>query len=157
MTLLGQFHIIVECVLCWPYTCDLAYQNMSDVIKLSFYRQSGTCSHLIALAYTLQHYQQLGLKAVPDDLSATSLPQQLHKPRGRKIKPQPVSSLVMAKPKNISRKRRPCFSADTQLRYVSTTKGNSMSKYINPAKIFDLLCILELRNHYNYNKHTLWQ
>ena len=72
-----------------------------------FNRQSGTCSHLVALVYVLGHYQQLGLKQVPDEQSATSLPQQWHKPRGPKIRAQPVSEVVIAKPTNMRRKRRP--------------------------------------------------
>ena len=79
-------------------------------------RLSGTCSHVIGLVYTLAHYQHQGLKEVPDELSSTSLPQQWHKPRGRKVKPQPVTSLVMAKPKK-DRKRRPVLTTQTKQRY----------------------------------------
>jgi hypothetical protein len=36
------------------------------------------------------------LKEVPAELSATSLPQQWHMPRGRKIKPQAIVSMTWA-------------------------------------------------------------
>ena len=76
------------------------------------FRLSGTCSHVIGLVHTISHYQNLNLKEVPAELSATSLPQQWHKPRGRKIKPQPVTSMTLANPTKspAERKRKPVYS-----------------------------------------------
>ncbi|XP_033646503.1 uncharacterized protein LOC117305734 [Asterias rubens] len=68
-------------------------------------RLSVTCCHTIGVVYTVSHFQQLGLKEVPAFLSATSLPQQWHKPRGKIISPRPVSSMVFAKTKDKPRKR----------------------------------------------------
>ncbi|XP_052079054.1 uncharacterized protein LOC127715250 [Mytilus californianus] len=45
---------------------------------------SGTCSHVVRLVHTIAHYQNLNSKEVPAELSSTSLPQQWHKPRGKK-------------------------------------------------------------------------
>ena len=79
---------------------------------LVFFRLSGTCSHVVGLVHTIAHYQNLNLKEVPDELSATSLPQQWHKPRGRKIKPQAVVSMTLANPikSPADRKRKPIFT-----------------------------------------------
>jgi hypothetical protein len=51
------------------------------------------------------------LKEVPAELSATSLPQRWHTPRGRKIKPQPVVAMTLADPIKPSsdRRRRPVY------------------------------------------------
>lgn len=62
-------------------------------------RLSGTCAHATALVYTVRHYKRPGLNKVPAELRCTSLPQQWHKPRGSKIQPEPVSSMVFSKPK----------------------------------------------------------
>ncbi len=53
---------------------------------------------MVGLLHTLAHYQQVGLKVAPADLSCTSLPQEWHKPRGKKIAPEAVTSMVLAKP-----------------------------------------------------------
>ncbi|XP_023930658.1 uncharacterized protein LOC112041543 [Lingula anatina] len=76
---------------------------------------SGDCSHIYGLVHTLAHYQQYGLKEVPAELSATSLPQQWHKPRGKKISPAPVMEMVMSKAKSATdRKRKPVYTAILQ-------------------------------------------
>lgn len=59
-----------------------------------FFRLSGTCSHVVGLVHTIAHYQNLYLKEVPAELSATSLPQQWHMPR--EIKPQAIVSMTLA-------------------------------------------------------------
>ncbi|XP_038064883.1 uncharacterized protein LOC119735247 [Patiria miniata] len=83
---------------------------------------SGTCAHIIALIYTLRHYQDLGLKEIPGQLSCTSLPQQWHKPCGCKIRPQSVAGLVMAKPKK-TRKRQPVAAKVTKQSVLLPTCG----------------------------------
>ncbi|XP_061183515.1 uncharacterized protein LOC133191793 [Saccostrea echinata] len=70
---------------------------------------SGTCAHTTALIYTIQHYKRLGLNQVPAELPCTSLPQQWHKPRGTKIQPEPLSSMVFSKPKPTPRKKKPVY------------------------------------------------
>ena len=74
-----------------------------------FFRLLGTCSHVVGLVHTIAHYQNLNLKEVPAELSATSLPQQWHKPRVRKIKAQPMIAMTLADPTKPSseRKRKP--------------------------------------------------
>ncbi|CAC5416924.1 unnamed protein product [Mytilus coruscus] len=54
---------------------------------------------------------------VPSELSATSFPQQWHKPRGRKIKAQPVVSMILANPTTPSseRKSKPVFTEIPQV------------------------------------------
>ena len=72
---------------------------------------------MVGLINTLMYYQQCGLQEVPAEQSVTSLPQQWHKPRGKKICPEPVSSMVLAKPKE-ARKRRPVLTDMTNLKYA---------------------------------------
>jgi hypothetical protein len=61
---------------------------------------------LSALVWTLIHYQESGLKEV------TGLPQQWDKPRGPKINPQPVKSMILAKLCNPNqRKKKPVVPA----------------------------------------------
>jgi len=51
-----------------------------------------------------------GYKEVPAEPSSTSLPQQWDKPRGPKILPESVGSMVIARPGNINRKRKPILA-----------------------------------------------
>ncbi|XP_066275513.1 uncharacterized protein [Branchiostoma lanceolatum] len=88
------------------------------------FRLSGTCAHLIALVYTLAHYQQQGLVEVPTQPSATSLPQQWHKPRDKKIKPDAVTSMVLAKPTKVKRKRKPVSHKPTSQSIFPPTKDD---------------------------------
>ena len=88
------------------------YLSIYNISFLVFFRLAGTCSHVVGLVHTIAHYQNLNLKEVPAELSATSLPQQWHKPRGRKIKPQAVVSMTLANPikSPADRKRKPIFT-----------------------------------------------
>lgn len=64
-----------------PTAC---YHCIADPIF--FFSASGSCSHTIGLLMALQHGILMGLKAVPDYLTCTSLPQQWSSvPRGSKI------------------------------------------------------------------------
>ena len=73
----------------------MIYIEYSDIfavkiVKLNptlvfFFRASGSCSHIIGLLMALQHWILMGFKAVPDNLTCTSLPQQWSVPRGSKI------------------------------------------------------------------------
>ena len=49
--------------------------------------QLGFCNHAIGLMYLISHYYMAKTKVIPDDLVCTSLPQQWHKPRGKKYLP----------------------------------------------------------------------
>ena len=82
---------------------------MFNTILYCICSDSGYCSHIIALVQTLMHYQQLGLKEVPTEISATSLPQKWHIPRGRTMVSEPVCQMVMAKPGQGRRKRVPVY------------------------------------------------
>ena len=84
-------------------------------------RISGTCAHAAELVFTIQHYRHLGLNEVLAELSCTSLPQQWHRPRGSKIEPEPVSSMVFLKPKPTSRKKKPTKSnVNTRVGHINT-------------------------------------
>ncbi|KAJ8299945.1 hypothetical protein KUTeg_021464 [Tegillarca granosa] len=72
---------------------------------------SGECAHILAVLMTLQNWILDGYKEVPAEQSCTSLPQSWDKPRGSKIHPEPVSQMVICKPVNVSRKRKPLMAA----------------------------------------------
>ena len=72
---------------------------------------------MVGLVHTLEHYKRLGLKEVPADLSSTSLPQKWHKPRGEKIRAEPITNIVLAKCSKV-RERRPVFATLKDERYV---------------------------------------
>ena len=45
----------------------------------------GFCNHAIGLMYLISHYYMTKAKVIPDDLVCILLPQQWHKPRGKKF------------------------------------------------------------------------
>ena len=57
----------------------------------------GFCNHAIGLMYLISHYYITKAKVIPDDLACTSLPQQWHKPRGKKISSRPLMDVVFKK------------------------------------------------------------
>ena len=59
----------------------------------------GFCNHAIGLMYLVSHYYMGKVKVIPDDLVCTSLPQQWHKPRGKRISSEPLMDMVFKKPK----------------------------------------------------------
>lgn len=59
----------------------------------------GFCNHAIGLMYLVSHYNMAKVKVIPDDLVCTLLPQQWHKPRGKKIYSEPLMEMVFKKPK----------------------------------------------------------
>ncbi|KAK6291156.1 hypothetical protein J4Q44_G00384520 [Coregonus suidteri] len=63
-------------------------------------RSTGYCSHVVGLIHTLDLWR------AQDEMSTTSLPQQWHKPRGKKIDAKPITAVVVEK-ENVSWKRRP--------------------------------------------------
>jgi hypothetical protein len=93
----------------------------------------------------LEHF----LKEVPDELSATSLPQQWHKPRGRRIKPQAVVSMTLANPikSPADRKRKPIFTEVSE----ETVPNSTPNHKNNQNKIF-LLITLSIVCIYLYRK-----
>lgn len=96
--------LIIMLGFCWYACICVEYMYSYDICHC--FSLSGTCSHVVALVQTIIHYQSLGLKEVPADLPSTSLPQQWHKPQGKKINPEPASNIVLAKPGASKRKRR---------------------------------------------------
>ena len=66
-----------------------------------------------------------GLKEVPIQPSCTSMPQSWDKPRGTKIAPEPVCTMVISKPGNTNRKKRPLVADFHDNRYstVVVIKG----------------------------------
>lgn len=77
----------------------------------------GQCSHTMAVVMMLEKWKVAGLKDVPAQPACTSIPQQWDKPRGTKIFPEPVSTMVIAKPGTIRRKRRPIMPDFNDNRY----------------------------------------
>ena len=59
---------------------------------------SGYCHHVVGLLFFLSHCKQLGLKALPDELTCTSLPQMWSVPRERKIANKAVQDILVKKP-----------------------------------------------------------
>jgi len=49
--------------------------------------------------YLISHYYMTKAKVIPDDLACTSLPQQWHKPRGKKNSSEPLMDMVFKKTK----------------------------------------------------------
>lgn len=70
----------------------------------------GSCSHVVAVLMALEQLKLKGYKEVPDMLACTSLPQLWDKPRGEKITPEPVSQMIICRPTNVNRKRRPVMA-----------------------------------------------
>ncbi|XP_077076375.1 uncharacterized protein LOC143729165 isoform X2 [Siphateles boraxobius] len=61
----------------------------------------GFCNHVVAILYQTAHYSQLSLQAVPPPLTCTSGLQRWHRPRTQGIHPEPLSELVVQKPKTV--------------------------------------------------------
>lgn len=78
--------------------------------EFDVFRNSGYCSHAIALVFTLENWRAEGLDEIPDEPSSTSRPQSWHVPRGSKIKPEAIAKVVVANPTS-ARKRRPVVSS----------------------------------------------
>ncbi|XP_041350483.1 uncharacterized protein LOC121369450 [Gigantopelta aegis] len=68
---------------------------------------SGHCSHIIGLLKTLQGFKLHNLTSVPEQQSCTSIPRQGGHPRGMKIKPIPMSHVVVERPTAEVIKRKP--------------------------------------------------
>ena len=97
--------------------------------------------------HTIAHYQNLNLKEVPAELSVTSLPQQWHKPRGRKIKAQPVIAMTLADPTKPSseRKRKP-ICTEVAKQEIPSSSSEEILKLKNDSSI-PLSCL-----HYKVKK-----
>jgi hypothetical protein len=65
----------------------------------------------------IESWKLCGYTDIPAEPSSTSLPQQWDKPRGPKILPEPVSQIVIARPGNITRKRKPIMATYNDNRY----------------------------------------
>ncbi|KAL4225003.1 hypothetical protein ACF0H5_015698 [Mactra antiquata] len=87
---------------------------------------SGECAHVLAVIMTVTDWVLEGFKEVPAQPACTSLPQQWDKPRGQKILPEPVSTMVIAKPGNLKRKRKPLTAVFDDNR-KSTSTDSAMS------------------------------
>ena len=83
---------------------------------------SGEYAHVLDVVLKLTAWILDGLTHVPTQPSCTSLPSRWEKPRGTKIKAEPVSSMVLSRPKNITRKRRPITSVFVEEKLVKTKK-----------------------------------
>ena len=56
-----------------------------------------TVKSLNAFLYVLNHWCLLGRNDIPATMMCTSLPQEWHKPRGKKIEPEPVMNCTFVK------------------------------------------------------------
>ena len=66
---------------------------------------SGCCGHLIGLLFQVAEYSTLKLSAVPDPVPSTSLPQEWHKPRGKKIGAARVEDITLSSPAGVTKSR----------------------------------------------------
>ena len=80
-------------------------------IFISFFRTSGECAHVMAVVLKITDWLLEGLVEVPTQPSCTSELQRWDKPRGKKIMPEPVSTMVISQSTNVKRKKRP-YTAD---------------------------------------------
>ncbi|XP_061171725.1 uncharacterized protein LOC133181207 [Saccostrea echinata] len=105
---------------------------------------SGSCSHIIGLLMALQHWILMGFKAVPDNLTCTSLPQQWSVPRGSKIESSATPQICIIKP-HPDRKQKPVENVLTECRkfyvngedvdHLKALKGLPISYLVsNPMK-----------------------
>lgn len=82
---------------------------------------SGCCGHVIGLLYQLADYKARNLKCVPDPVPSTSLPQQWHKPRGKKIGAIRVEDMQLSAP-----------SSRDKLKVISSTLYSPVSCTLLP-------------------------
>ncbi|XP_028461619.1 uncharacterized protein LOC114573556 [Perca flavescens] len=83
---------------------SLAAENANlNAFSCSCAAGKGFCNHIVAILYQTAHYSQLGLQAVPPPLACTSGLQRWHRPRTQGIHPEPVSELVVQKPKTVGK------------------------------------------------------
>lgn len=97
-----------------------------------FINASGSCSHIIGLPIVLQHWILMGFKAVPDNLTCFSLPQQWSVPRGSKIESAAAPQICIIKP-HPDRKQKPVENVLTvcrQLKNLITFNHFLKLKYI---------------------------
>jgi len=53
----------------------------------------GCCGHITGMLYQIANYKTLGLRALPEDVAKTSLPQTWHQPRGATIRGKAVQEV----------------------------------------------------------------
>lgn len=87
---------------------------------LSECRSCGKCAHVLALIITTETWKINKSKEVPAEPASTSLPHQCDKPRGPKVLPEPVSQMIISRPGNINRKRKPDMTNYNDNRYTIT-------------------------------------
>lgn len=107
---------------------------------------SGSCAHVLAAVYQLEDWLVQGLQDIPDGVSCTSTSQQWHRPRGLKIEPTGVSSMIFAKPLQ-TRKRRPVIPTFCDNRFnihsINCTDHllNHFFKRANIRQIWIVICL----------------
>ena len=83
---------------------------------------SGYCHHKIGLLFYVAHCKQLGLKALPDELTCTSMPQRWHLIRTKTIEQKEVQDLLVKMPQ----------SGADYTKYIKST-------LYSPAKMYSML------------------
>ena len=95
----------------WKLYIHVCMNTLGEVdVQLSImccFRATGHCTHILALLKTLQGLKLHNFTNVPCQHSCTSIPQQWNVPRGDKIQPVPINHVVVARPKDKDRKRKP--------------------------------------------------
>ena len=112
---------------------------------------SGSCSHVVGLIFTLQHWLLLGLQDIPAEVTCTSLPQQWNIPRGKRIASEPICNIIVMNPKQEIRKKRPVMSTFTDNRLVNVscslllfplTQNNITNSNLNCMKIPSAMTVI---------------
>ncbi|XP_046545626.1 uncharacterized protein LOC124255759, partial [Haliotis rubra] len=91
---------------------------------------SGKCSHVLALVLILEGWKISGYQAIPSQPSSTSLPQQWDKPMGPEIESEAVSQIIIARPGNLNRKRRPVMATFDDNRKVQIQESDNFEFHI---------------------------
>ena len=96
---------------------------------LSFhYSAGGDCAHVLAVVLKLTDWVLEGMSDVPSQPACTSVPQQWDKPRGTRIEAEPVCTMVISKPGNTDRKKRPLTADFSDNRYSFTHYDDVLGK-----------------------------
>ena len=99
---------------CFNILSNFDAERRSVIYRL---KADGPCSHGVAMLLLHEQWKMAGYTEEPAMLSCTSLPQQCDKPRGEKVTAEPVATMIIAKPSNTTRKRKPVMATFSDNRY----------------------------------------
>lgn len=98
-------------------TFDLFFFYKTITRVTTYFRESGSCSHITGLLIALQNWLLMGFVTIPDDLPCTSLPQLWSVPRGNKLETAAVPHMCIVKP-HPDRKQKPVANVLIECRYL---------------------------------------